>query len=73
MSSHTHFAWSTSDELAYITSLDQARADAQRLTRREMLARYFHATRQRKNLGGMDRTAVMKAIHAAMVETDNAD
>jgi hypothetical protein len=72
MSSHTHFAWSTENELAYIATLGQTSEKTQALPRQALLANYFHAMRQRKNWEGMNRTTVMKAIHAAMVEAANA-
>ena len=61
-----HQAWGTQSELHYIETLGQHSEHTKGLPRRDLLERYFQAMRKRAIWDGLDRVAVLHAIHAAM-------
>ena len=67
-----HEAWGTQSELAYIAKIGQYSEHTRGMPRRDLLERYFHAMRKRAIWDGLDRTAILYAIYAAMRGATNA-
>ena len=66
-------AWTTANELAYISRIGMESEGTQKIPQSELLKNYFHAMQQRRRWEGLQRDVVLKAIYNEMMAALDAE